>query len=77
MFFSLFYVLKFYFDKTWIFVAVSITWIPQILNNIYRKNKLSMPFMNILLISTNRLFLPVMFINSSCILEVVRIIFSN
>lgn len=61
MFFSLFYVMKFYFEKPYIFFAVIFTWIPQIIFNMIYKNRMSLPIMNILLTSLNKVFLPFYF----------------
>ncbi len=61
MFFSLFYVMKFFFEKPYIFSAVIFTWVPQIIYNAMYKNKLSMPLMNIILVSLNKIFLPFYF----------------
>jgi hypothetical protein len=73
MFVSLFYVLKFYFDKMWIFAAISVTWLPQIIKNVTSNNRLSMPLINIILFSVNRLVIPVMKIfNISYISEDVQ-----
>jgi hypothetical protein len=61
MFFSLFYVMKFYFEKKYIFCAICLTWIPQIIFNCITKNRISMPGVNILLTSINKMFLPFYF----------------
>jgi hypothetical protein len=63
MFFSLFYVLRFYFVKKWIFAAITVIWIPQILSNFYYNRRLSLPLMNIFLITLNRLIPPVFKVN--------------
>ncbi len=59
MFASLFLVMKFYFEKKYIFFAVCFTWTPQILYNTYYRNNTSMPIICIIMISLNRIFLPV------------------
>ena len=59
MFASLFFVMKFYFDKRYIFLAVGLTWTPQIIYNSYYKNNISLPIISIVMISLNRIFLPV------------------
>jgi len=59
MFASLFFVMKFYFVKKYIFLAVGLTWIPQIIYNTIYKNNVSLPIISILMISLNRIFLPV------------------
>lgn len=61
MFFSLFYVMKFFFEKPYILVAISGTWIPQIIYNAIYNNRMSMPIVNIVLLSLNKLFLPFYF----------------
>lgn len=61
MFFSLFYVMKFFFEKPYIFLAIIFTWIPQIIYNAMYKNKISMPLINILLVCLNKVFLPFYF----------------
>ena len=61
MFFSLFYVMKFFFEKPYIFTAVIFTWVPQIIYNAIYKNRMSMPIMNILLTCLNKVFLPFYF----------------
>ncbi len=53
--------MKFYFEKPYILFATILTWIPQIILNAVNKNKISMPIMNILLTSLNKLFLPFYF----------------
>lgn len=58
MFFSLFYVLKFYFDPPYIYFALIFTWLPQIIFNAIYKNKMSMPLINIVLTSLNKMFIP-------------------
>jgi hypothetical protein len=61
MFFSLFYVMKFFFEKPYILIAISGTWIPQIVYNVIYNNRMSMPIINIVLLSLNKLFLPFYF----------------
>lgn len=61
MFFSLFYVMRFYFDKTYIFYALLLTWMPQIIYNAIYKNRMSMPLINIFLNSLNKVLLPFYF----------------
>jgi hypothetical protein len=61
MFFSLFYVMKFFFEKPYILIAICGTWIPQIIYNIIYNNRISMPFINIILFSSNKLFIPFYF----------------
>jgi len=58
MFFSLFYVMKFFFEKPYILIAISGTWIPQIIYNLIYDNRLSMPLINVFLFSLNKIFLP-------------------
>lgn len=59
MFFALFYVMRFYFNKSYIFAAIMLTWLPQILYNFIYNNKRSMPLINIILMSINRVALPI------------------
>lgn len=61
MFFSLFYVMKFFFEKPYILIAISGTWIPQIIYNVIYNNRMSMPMINIILFSLNKMFLPFYF----------------
>lgn len=59
IFLSLFLVTKFYFIKYYIFGAVFLTWIPQIIFNITKNNKTSLPLINVILMSLNKLMVPV------------------
>lgn len=61
MFLSLFYVLKFYFDKKYIFLAILLTWFPQIIYNRIYRNKMLMPGICILAFSLNKLLIPMYF----------------
>ena len=61
MFFSLFFVTKFLFDKSFIILGILLTWTPQILFNIYYNNRISLPWSYIILISIYRLFIPCYF----------------
>ncbi len=61
MFFSLFFVTKFLFDKSFIIFGILLTWTPQILFNIYYNNRISLPWSYIILISIYRLFIPCYF----------------
>lgn len=56
MFFSFFFVLKFYFNKPYILIALLITWMPQIIFNVYYQNKISMPIIFIIIVCLNRIF---------------------
>lgn len=56
MFFSFFFVLKFYFDKIYVIMALLLTWIPQIIFNVYYHNKISMPIIFIIITDLNRMF---------------------
>jgi len=59
LFLSLFFVTKFYFEKTYIVIAVSLSWIPQIVHNLVKRNNVSMPLYSILMNSINKLIFPV------------------
>ena len=59
IFLSLFLVTKFYFIKSYIFVTVLFTWIPQIIYNSYYNNRTSLPLINVILMSLNKLMIPV------------------
>lgn len=61
MFFSLFFLTKFYFNKSYAFLGVSLTWIPQIIHNIIYKNKISLPWVYVIFTSIYRLFIPCYF----------------
>lgn len=61
IFISLFYVRNFYFEKTYIFFAINLTWIPQIVHNAAFKNKLSFPLIYIFATSLNKIFVLVYF----------------
>ena len=61
MFFSLFFVTKFFFDKSFIILGILLTWSPQILFNIYYNNRVSLPWSYIIFISIYRLFIPCYF----------------
>jgi len=61
LFLSLFFVTKFYFEQVYIAIAVVVTWLPQIYYNVYYKNRSSMPVVNIILNTINKLFIPVYF----------------
>ncbi len=61
MFFSLFYVMKFFFEKPYILTAIIFTWIPQIVFNAVYRNRTSMPILNIILFGLNKIFLPFYF----------------
>lgn len=59
IFLSLFMVTKFYFVKSYIFASVAFTWLPQIIFNFTNNNKLSLPLINVILISLNKVLIPV------------------
>jgi hypothetical protein len=59
MFVSIFYINYFYFDKLWIFISISLMWIPQIIKNTYTNNRTSLPVLSILIITLNRMIIPV------------------
>ena len=59
MFLGLFFVTKFYFDKTYLLISLSLTWIPQIIHNFNEKNQISFPIFNILIFTLNKLAVPV------------------
>ncbi len=61
MFFSLFFVTKFFFDKSFIILGILLTWSPQILFNIYYNNRVALPWSYIIFISIYRLFIPCYF----------------
>ena len=61
MFFSLFFVTKFFFYKPYIIFGILLTWTPQILFNIYHNNRISLPWSYIILTSIYRLFIPCYF----------------
>ena len=58
IFVSLFYVRDFYFDKTYTFFAIGMTWIPQIVHNAVYKNRLSFPLLYIFITTINKIFVP-------------------
>jgi len=60
IFVSIFFVLKFLFEKQYLFLAICLTWLPQIVYNVISKNRLSMPMINVILYTLNKLFLPVL-----------------
>ena len=61
MFFSLFFITKFLFDKYYIILGILLTWMPQILFNIYYNNRVALPWSYIIFISIYRLFVPCYF----------------
>ena len=61
IFLCLFWVTKFYFIKSYIFVAILFTWLPQIYFNYSTKNKISLPILNVVLMSLNKISIPVIF----------------
>ena len=61
LFFSLLYIIKFYFSKPYILVEIMLTWLPQIAYNAYYNNKISMPISYLLFISFYRVFIPCYF----------------
>ena len=61
MFFSLFFVTKFFFYKPYIIIGILLTWTPQIIFNIYYDNRISLPWSYIILTSIYRLFIPCYF----------------
>ena len=61
MFFSLFFVTKFFFYKPYIIFGILLTWTPQIIFNIYYNNRISLPWSYIILTSIYRLFIPCYF----------------
>lgn len=78
MFISLFFVMKFYFDKFYIVIGILFTWLPQIVYNSLYNNKLSMPLFHVIITSVNKMFLPVILLfNYSFTLEDVQKTSSN
>lgn len=61
MFVGLFFLTKFYFEKRYIYVSVFLTWTPQIIFNFFSKNYTSMPLINILIMSINKISIPFYF----------------
>ena len=61
MFFSLFFLIKIYFNKIFALIGISLTWLPQIIFNAIYNNKILMPFSYLILISIYRLFIPIYF----------------
>lgn len=61
LFMSLFFVTKFYFEHTYILIAVCVTWTPQIIYNFIYNNQTSMPLINIFLNSFNKVLIPFYF----------------
>jgi hypothetical protein len=59
MFLGLFFVTKFYFVKNYLYFSLVITWLPQIIYNFIEKNFASIPLLNILIMSCNKLAFPV------------------
>jgi hypothetical protein len=61
LFSSFFLVFKFYFEPEYIAIALILTWIPQIFHNAFYNNQAGIPLINILLISLNKLVIPIYF----------------
>jgi len=59
IFISIFFLMRFLFEKEFIFLGVFFTILPQIGHNLVEKNRICMPLLNIFLYSLNKLFLPV------------------
>ena len=59
IFLSLFLVTKFYFIKMYILITVSITWLPQIIFNFINYNKNSLPMVCVIIMSLNKIMIPV------------------
>lgn len=59
MFLGLFFVTKFYFVKSYLYFSLAITWLPQIIYNFLEKNFASIPMINVLIMSFNKLAFPV------------------
>ena len=56
MFISFFYVLKFYFDKPYTLGLMCLTWLPQIMYNIYYQNKKSLPLVYYVSVIVSKMF---------------------
>ena len=63
IFLCLFWVTKFYFVKSYIFFVIFLTWLPQIYYNFSTRNKISLPILNIIIMSLNKISIPVNFLN--------------
>jgi len=74
IFISIFFLMKFLFDKQYILLAVCFTWLPQVAYNVFTKNRISMPLINIFFFTINKLFLPVK--NKTFLIFHILIIFS-
>ena len=61
LFLFIFFISKFYFLPIYVNLALMMTWLPQIINNIIFKNQFSFPWINIILISINKLMIPLYF----------------
>ena len=72
---SLFLVLKFYIMSPYIYSIITLTWIPQIIHNIWTNNRVSLPLVNVILMSINKLGFPVRFFIIRLILEDILKIF--
>jgi hypothetical protein len=59
MFIGLFFLTKFYFEKNYIYISILLTWIPQIIFNYLYNNYTSLPIINIIIISINKVSIPV------------------
>lgn len=56
MFISFFYVLKFYFDKPYTLGLICLTWLPQVMYNIYYQNKKSLPLVYYVTVIVSKMF---------------------
>ena len=56
MFVSFFYVLKFYFDKPYTLCLICLTWLPQIMYNMYYQNKKSLPLVYYITVILGKMF---------------------
>jgi hypothetical protein len=59
IFVSIFFVMRFLFEKKFIFLALFLTFLPQIGHNMLERNRICMPLLNVFLYSINKMFLPV------------------
>lgn len=61
MFVSLFMVMKFFFYANYIVGGAVIAWLPQILHNIFNRNRLCLPYLSIIALSLNKIVMPFYF----------------
>lgn len=65
-FFPMLYIKKMVFNKFFLIFNVIISWLPQIIYNMYSRNNVSYPFIYIIFLSLYRLFTPIYFRGYQC-----------